>query len=343
VTDWPRVLLAGLALAAAAALVAAGATSGAAFAPYNPSWEGTAELRERADAAGPGDPLLRDAARYDDLEAEGTLAVVLSPETAYGTDAERLREFVRRGGTLLVAEDFGPHANPLLADLGASTRVDGRPLYDTRRYYRQPDLPVADGVADNPLVADVPSLTLNRPTAVRPGEATVLVETSEYAYVDADGDGELDDDEALGARPVATVEPVGDGRVVVLADPSVFIDRMLERQDNTVFVDGLLASHDRVVLDVSHAGALPLLQRVVFAVRDSGGLLALVGGLALGAVALLAGGRLDGRRRDPDATAPRLSAEEVRTLLARRHPDWDEAAIDRITTRLGRDRQGEGR
>lgn len=48
--------------------------------------------------------------------------MVLSPDKPY-TDArtERLREFVRRGGTLVIAEDFGPNDNALLEGVGAST------------------------------------------------------------------------------------------------------------------------------------------------------------------------------------------------------------------------------
>lgn len=262
----PRAVLAALTVAVVLAVVVAASTTSAAFGVYNAAWDGAAGLDDVAGEAGVDARVVLDADAYptDPATANGTVAVVLAPESAYApAEVDRLDRFVAAGGTLVVAEDFGAGGNDLLAALGTATRFDGRLVRDEREPYRSPAMPLATGVADAPLTRGVDRLTLNHGTVLRVpnGSATggrtdagtgnasddatapvrVLVRTSPYAYLDGDRDGELDDDESLAARPVVAVERVGDGRVVAVSDPSLFINAMLERPGNRQFVRNLAA------------------------------------------------------------------------------------------------------
>jgi hypothetical protein len=346
--DAPRLVLAGYAAVLAVALLVAATTSGVAFGAYNPAWDGASDLQGEARAVGAEPTVLDDLGGYREADPSGTVAVVLSPDEPY-TDGEAatVRSFVRDGGTLVVAEDFGPHGNGLLADVGADARVDGRPLRDERRNYRSPALPVAtnvsganpDGTANYSL-AGVEQVTLNHGTAVDPNGAAVLARTSPYAYVDANRNEQLDDEEELASRPVATVEAVGEGHVVVVGDPSALINAMLDRPGNRAFVRALFAGHDRALLDYSHTEGVPPLSAALLAVRGSpplqllGGLGAILGAalwVRQPAPLVRALGRL--RRQRP---APPVGGdpEALTAYLLARHPDWSRERVRRVVDAL---------
>lgn len=353
--DYPRMVLAGFAIAVVLALAVAGSTSGATFGTYNPSWDGTAEFRSMAEGTGADREIARNASVYRTSQPNGTLVVVLSPEQAYDErESAAVRSFVRDGGTLLVAEDFGPNGNRLLRDVGARARFDGDRLRDERNYEHSPALPTASAVGSRPYTRDVESVGLNHATAIS-GNVTenetagaaangtangtngsVLVESSPYAYLDSNGNGDLDDEETLSSSPVVTVEPVGEGQVIAVSDPSLFINTMLERADNRAFARNLYETHDRVVLDVSHAGSVPPLQGAVLTLRESPLLQAAVGGAAL---ALLAGwsslataGAALRQRFDGESPAiDRPGREEIVAGVRERHPDWDRTRVERVT------------
>jgi succinate dehydrogenase hydrophobic anchor subunit len=333
----PRSVPAWLAVVLALALVVTGvwatSVSDSTFGAYNPGWDGTSELRaEASDGAGPS-PVVPRIAAFDGVSADGTVAIVLSPDEPY-TDAEaaRLRSFVRRGGTLVVTEDFGPHSDPLLRRIGASTRVDGRLVRDERHYAQSPNLTVATGVTESPLTDGVDRLTLNHGTALRPNGARVLVETSRFAYVDANGNASLDASESMRQYPVVTVEQLGEGRAVVVGDPSLFINAMLDAPDNRRFVRTLFAAHTTVLLDYSHSDRLPPLVAARLALERSAWLQSLVGLVLLGFV-LLASVRLRtiGSRRS-SADVPPPSRERLRRGLTRHRSDRDAEWLPRPVT-----------
>jgi len=338
--DYPRALLLLLVLGTVIGIVGAATTSTAAFGVYNPTWEGTSAFRDMARNQGLDTEILRESSRYGDLPGNGTLTVVLSPRSAY-TDVEvaRMRAFVRSGGTLLVAEDVGGHTNPLLEDLGVESRIDGRVLRDERYYHRTPAMPHARNVSNATLVDGVDALTLNYGTSVQSGNATVLVRTSDFAYLDTDQNGTLDGNETIGSRPVATAEQVGGGRVIVVGDPSIFINTMLDQPGNRAFAHQLLVHHDRLVLDYTHASRLPPLALAILVLRDSPPLQLLLGGLVL----LTVGGwgergvglgplkeRIEGGRAK---STPVVNAESMANYLAKRHPEWDEERVERVVER----------
>jgi hypothetical protein len=352
--NYPRLVLAGLLIAVVLGVGVAASTSGAAFGAYNAEWDGASDLRAIGTDAGADVEIVRNVTAYRDHEANETVAVILSPDRDYTQEErEQLGTFVREGGTLLVAEDFGTRGNDLLAGVGASARFDGGLLRDEREYYRAPALPEATNVSEQPLTDGVGSLALNYGTPVQPGEATVLVSTSEFGYVDRNRNGELDDAETLGSYPVATVESVGEGRVIAVGDPSLLINAMVERPGNRAFATNVLGSRETVLLDYSHTADIPPLSLLLLVLREEPLLQVLVGALGIGTVALWVRGdvarlrergaravvRLRGRptasrarnqKRADEPVDPGLSEAELRDYLAERHPEWDDERVERV-------------
>jgi hypothetical protein len=346
----PRSLLVALVLVVVLTILFAATTSTAAFGAYNPAWDGASGLQDQASAVDVGSEVSINTSTYERADPDSTVAVILTPGEAYGpTDTARVRTFVEEGGTLVVAEDFGPHSNPLLEAIGAETRVDGRLLRDERYYYRSPNITVANDVTRHPLTTGVDQLTLNHGTALdantsEESETEVLVNSSAFAYFDANRNAAFDGSESIDRRPVATIEPVGEGQVIVIADPSMMINAMLDRPGNQAFVRNVFADHDRVVLDYSHTESLPPLGYALVVVRDSGPLQALIGLVGVAAVVVATRQRelLSSIVRPPDGTdAVDIDPEIAR--LRSEHPDWDEQRLERVArSRYRNDESGDG-
>jgi hypothetical protein len=352
--NWPRVLLVALACTLAVSLGVVSATSTTAFGPYNPAWDGASDLREQVDGdAGIGSEFVTDTDRYLSVDPEQTIAFVIAPDDTYGSaESAQVRQFVANGGTLVVLENFGTSGEALLADIGAEARLDGDLLRDERNNFEAPLLPIATGVTNHTLTEGVDQVTLNYATAVQPGNATVLVRTSDFAYLVEDEEEELDDDDELGAYPVATVEAVGEGRVVTVGDPSITINAMLDQPDNAAFLRGLYERSELVLFDISNTEGLPPLTDALLTLRSSSLLQAGLGLAGIAGFALLSGFRLWPRIRrslsgmrsgrlslwtGPRADlAPPMSDEQRAAYLRRQHPDWDEDRIERVITALNR-------
>lgn len=338
--DWsyPRLVLYALALVLGIGLIVGASTSGAAFGTYTHSWEGTSDLRSEAQAAGVETIIATDTTDYEDVEAEGTVAILIADEDSYGPeDRERITDFVRRGGTLIIADDLG-QTNQLLQEMGASTRIEGTLLRDEREYHRSPALPVATETADHPYVTESESFTLNYGSALEPNGADVLVSSSEYAYLDTNQNQQFDGDEELASHPVMTTEAIGQGELVVISDSSSLINVMLERPGNQAFIQQIFSAHDRVLIDQSQASELPPLAIALLTLREYAVLqLSVVAGL-IGLVAIIDtrpewvhrlrnrfGGRSSTTRTDTN-----LQPDELRAILAAQYPDWDSDRRERV-------------
>lgn len=339
--SYPELLLVGLAIVIAGGFLVAASTSTVAFGAYNPSWEGTSELRSLASESDVQVDVVRETQSYRTADNR-TIAFVISPETAYTeNESSTLRGFVERGGTVVVAGDFDTQTNSLLAALGVSSRLDGDLLRDEQRFQNAPTLPRATNVSQHNYTADVDALTLNYATALRIPEDNVtrLVRTSPYAYFDTNRNDELDSNETLAHYPVVAVESVGSGRAVIVSDPSVVINSMVDEPGNRQFVENLLGSHERMALDVSHAGSVPPLVWLVLTLRDSLLLQVSVGGLVI--LGLATGPRIlavfdEGRSRlfDDRDDSPTFSRAELVTSLQERYPGWDEGRVERVAQSL---------
>ena len=184
------------------------------------------------------------------VQRNATVLLILGVERAYTEpEAKAIREFVRQGGRVLLADDFG-HGNSAVSGLysvGAS--FFGQQLYDMN-HWDEPSHPhnASYGVvdADLPRVGFSGQLLLSEPTALtvaEGGKAIPLLRSSEQGFVDLNSNSFGDPDEGTfsigGAVIMAEVE-VGSGRMVLLSDPSLFINSLYGELDNRDFAHALI-------------------------------------------------------------------------------------------------------
>ncbi|MFB6202724.1 MAG: DUF4350 domain-containing protein [Halorhabdus sp.] len=360
VLTWgPRIALVVVLVAANVSLVAAMSSSAMPYSVYNDEWDGATDLRDQLADAGIDTSIVIDTRAYETVPANGTVAFVLDPISAYDrADIARLNRFLANGGTLIVAAENGTQANSLLESVGADARIDRRVVRDGQSNYRSSALPLAvpapigngsttDAIAELlRSVDDIETVTLNYGATVDPGEATPLLYTRSTAYVDANDNGTLDDGESLGRRPVGTVESVGSGTVIVAGDPSIFTNAMLEREGNRAFLAALVEDHRRAIVDYSHGRSIPPLPFALITLRGSPLLQLVVGVIAFGGLALWYWGPTLSIPRpwhtDRESASVVLSEGDLRSFLRDRHPDWDDEEITRVTKAIIRRRRKAG-
>ncbi|KTG09023.1 hypothetical protein AUR64_14570 [Haloprofundus marisrubri] len=282
--SYPELLLGGLIVTLCVATLFAASTSAASFGVYNAGWNGASGLQSLTEESDTTTEIGLNTSAYEETPANAT-AFILSPDSGYSPqERTHVNSFVRNGGTLVVAEDYGPHSNRLLRSIGVSARFDGRVLRDERENYRSPAMPVATGVNETPMTEDVDQLTLNYGTVITANNSTVVARSSQFSYLDTTPNGELDDNETLSQYPVVVTEQVGDGRVILVSDPSLFINSMLERPGNQQFSQNLISDTEYVLFDYSQTEQQPPLAVALLTLRESTFLQVLVGLLSFGAI-----------------------------------------------------------
>jgi len=334
----PRLLLLALAVTLAVTVVVVAGTSASSFSAYNTDWNGTSEMRSSLQSTGTQTTVARGPATYDTVGGEGTVAFVLSPSEPERGERTALREHIRDGGTLVVADDYGSGGNDVLAAVGAEARISGVPLRDERRAGPSPAFPRATAATNHTYTRNVSGLMLNHGSVVTPGNATTLYRSSGFGYLDRNRNQELDADESLQRYPVVTVEQVGNGTVLTVSDPSIFLNSMLDRSDNGGFLRAVGGSHERAVVGVSRARATPPLIRLQVFFQQSG-----LGVIVAGTVSTLLLFTLSTRpdlrsklvrRGEKPAAVPRLTREDIAETISERHPDWDAETVQQVTNNL---------
>lgn len=321
-------------------------TSGGDFGAYNPEWDGTSSLRTYGTSANTTLTIATNTSQYPMDDASNATVLILSPSTGYTPDErQNITQFVKRGGTVVIADDFGPHTNPLLRAIGATARFNRTELHDTRRYYQSSAFPNVQTSGNHSLTDDVDTVVFNHGTTVKQGNATVLLESSNFSYLDITGNDQLDDSEHLEQRPVGTVEPVGNGSVIAISDPSIFLNAMLEQGDNRELAGNLVRMRSEFVLDYSHTSTLPPLVRLQLAVHRSVVLLIATGGLFVAGLYLAQQLLPEGSHRsrgDSDSDVSRgnlpISAAAIVTYVENRYPEMSAAKFRRVTKEVINDK-----
>jgi hypothetical protein len=180
----------------------------------NGGWNGLSELLEIA--AQDGDTTRPSRIDVSHLSVNDGLLIV---HPVQPLPTSELAKFMRSGGRVAVADDFGSGGR-FLATFGMTLRdAEGEPQ---RLLRGNPAWPVASPVVAHALTDGVSALVTNRPRVLYHPTLTPVFELS--------GD--------LGA--VVLSGAVGGGRLVAIADSSVLINNMLEFEGNRQFARDLV-------------------------------------------------------------------------------------------------------
>ncbi len=204
------------------------------------------------------------ASLIDILDARGMLYIAIGVERSY-TFAEwrAIRYFLSRGGTVIIADDYG-YANSLLrfngyVDNPAVSHISDTPevqylfsgdtLADIR-VDRNPRLvrvtvPIWVGLDYEILLNDPSCFILNDnwmdqdpwERAQGDNEARIVANSSAFGWIDENRNGARDPGEKSGEYPII-IEQEG---MLLISDPSIFINDMYERMDNRRFAQALIA------------------------------------------------------------------------------------------------------
>jgi len=341
---YPRVVFVAVLFVTLTTTGVAVGTSSTPYGSYNYDWDGTSDSRTVAADAGADVEIVRSPAGYHRTAAENATAFILEPTEPYAeTEADAVASFLDRGGTVVVAAEGDGEANRLLTELDVSSRFDGRPLRDEQRHYRSPALPVGTPVRDTSATSDVSRVTLNHGTAVTASDSgSVLVNSSEFSYLDANANGELDPTEPVQEYPIVVREDVGTGSVLLVSDGSVFINEMLDRTDNRRFAANLLGGSETLIVDHQRRPAIPDVVAFLLTTADSPLRLLLLAAALVTAVGATWRRVTAGTDGDPSDTGagdqhPRAALKEE---LSERRPHWDDERVDRVAAEFTTDNPG---
>lgn len=245
------------------------------YSRYNTGWNGTSSFFGQI----PDSQCIWDA---DSLTGKtGTLLLVISP--SHDFTGEGLSAYLRAGNTILLFDQAG-NANAFLSSLGSSITVHDAEVRSSNMEYKDAGLFRAD-VLENLFGTNVTHLFFNYPGYVTGGET--VIQTSPLSWVDLDGDNTADANEPLKVYSLAASDTIGNGRIVVVADPSLFVNSMLDRKhtENMAVLEALLQEEPYIYLagtDVENGsgitGLLSLLHRYPGAGVGLFGILFLCGG-----------------------------------------------------------------
>jgi len=205
----------------------------------NADWSGYSRIRGELEAL----VLDLEIERGGVLEnASGYALLVVPEERPSGAYLEFLRDFVARGGLLIIADDHG-YGNEILEYLGVDARFrhDGL-LVDPVFFWKIPLLPKAFDESGAAVALNCASIVACS-TSCR-----VLAESSRLAFFDLDLDMAWDEGEPEGPLPVVVECPLGAGRVVLVSDPDAFANISLDEGEGLELLRSIVGER-RLVLD----------------------------------------------------------------------------------------------
>ena len=328
------------------------------FSMYNPGWNGCSDIAMRTYTAGKlqqtfhyGEDELtltqRSFADYD-LNAQNTTVLIIGPRTTFSSrEGLYIKNFLEKGGMLLLADDFGT-GNDLLEKINATSRFAGDLLLDLSFEKMASFVTVFDFLSlSHPLTSNVSHILLNYPTGIVAGDnTTVLAVSTEVSWLDTNMDGKEDIGEPSGPFPVLIVEKYGTGEIVLFSGPSLLINSMKDNLDNSRFRENLFRylynDRDTVIIDESHRDITAALH-VSYFFPSTIGLEVKLAIVLLVTCAFILGftnipryvlKKLEGWPSRSREMQDEASLEEMITEVLEKHPSWNSKKLEDIVQEL---------
>jgi len=318
------------------------------YSAFNTEWNGTSKfygayarehLGERPVVASDDiymNAVLTSLTKLDVMPSRSML-LMLGPSKGYtAEELDYLDMFVRSGGVIILADDFGT-GNDVLEQLGVSERFSGELLIDLS-FEKAGTFPVTYKGTFGDM-----RLLLNHPSSIQ-GATDPLITSSPSSFLDSNENGIHDDGESMGVRTIASRVAVGDGMVYLVSDPSIFINDMLGRYDNEAVCFDLLAmaegaSARSLYVDEAHfakADAFQVVDIVIATTNEQVFQAVVIALLAFivvyelripGLVSNALGSAMTRILGTGEKVEKGLSKKELVEELHRRHPEWDINAL----------------
>ncbi len=215
--------------------------------------------------------------------APNSVLVIIGPTEPFTSADERaLESFVNGGGMLILIADNDGTGSELQLSLKSDSYYPGfqygspmispLPLRDLESFEKRPDFVLLMNFASHPMVENVPSILTNYPTVITTGTTWStsnnrvsgdIAWTTSRSFLDQDGDGIRDTGEPTGPFSVIAVsQAAGGGQLVLIADPGIFVNDMIDRANNRQFAMSLFNwatdnGSKPVVFDLTHGGYAP--------------------------------------------------------------------------------------
>lgn len=209
------------------------------FSTYNAEWNGGKDIRNELSknhtvSSMPG---IDGLTVYD---PDKTAFIILGPDEIFSKqDRKIVKEFIENGGLLILADDFGT-GNYLLDNLTTGIAFSNMLILDDVNYRENITFPVT-----TTNIANVSEITMNYPTSliIENGSVNILASTSLFSWLSKDGVTR----ERSGSFPVIADISYGQGKIVAIADPSIFINSMLPFGDNNILFEKLVGNRTDVI------------------------------------------------------------------------------------------------
>jgi len=217
------------------------------FRADNPSWNGVEDISSGYQAT----PL----ESLSDLPPapQGSTLILIPYLDFTPAELEELRCFVSQGGTLVLADDYG-YGNRVLEYLGLRARFSGEILLDPMSHYKNKWFPLVSHIIPSPITSNTESLVLNHATCLTDVDpADVLALSSVLSFLDSNGNGSYDEGEPAGPLPVIACHNLGSGQIILISDPSIFINGMESIGSNHTLMENIAhITPTELFIDQSH-------------------------------------------------------------------------------------------
>lgn len=212
----------------------------------NPFWNGAGNIRAEYDVQ----PL--DSLEELPSSPKGATLLLIPYLSSIASELHYLEVFVSRGGRLILADDYG-HGNEILEHLGLEARFSGETLLDPLVNYKNKYFPKIIHLQADPLTDGADDLVFNHATILsNVSDDIVLAMSSPFSFVDHNGDGTRQSPEPTGPLPVVSRHQFGNGEIILISDPSIFINSMDNIAGNEEFIQNIAATASTLYLDQSH-------------------------------------------------------------------------------------------
>jgi hypothetical protein len=217
------------------------------FSRYNTNWNGTSQFFSDLDRH--HTDMILDRTQLAPYQNNALLLIIAPERSPTGAEITAYQAFLDRGNTIVLADDFGT-GGEILRRIGSRISILDGNLSSIDREYADPYTIVVYPAGNASPVENCGALIMDRAAPLDGGDPLMM--TSILSWVDTNGDRRLDANEEMGQFPVISAEEISRGRIVVISDPSIFINSMQDfggTWGNQCLINNLVNYQGPVLID----------------------------------------------------------------------------------------------